>query len=486
MRRKVYLCGFLLSVILLAPAPALAQEPDSCQAEHIVQPGDSLLKIAEKYYGDRTLYQAIVKATNAVAERDGSFATIANPSLIRPGWKLCLPEINGKRPLQALETGRATETPQDVKTRPEAGVSVTPEISASASQSELNRAGARLAPEAVTFDARSLAGEVVGAAMPSVPYDASSPPGPAGNPDYVAFLFDGVERLRVFPVDAYESLWNAAGDPTVSNNVSQLQNILANRPKLPENPLPFLPPAAGYNDLAVQIQFLNFAGGSGLRFVGRFAQSVGPVVNADLKYVFQGLTDDGGYYISFDYPVSATGLPDKASDMSPSEQLKVSEDFQTYLTGIQAQLNGLKATDFSPSLLQLDALVTSLRLSLPPSAQASQGRLNGVTWKLEEIQEASEKTIAIDDPEKYTLEFLPNGKVAVRADCNYGRGSYEMQGQQLTIEVNILTRAMCPLDSLSDMYVRLLNEATSYVLLDGELFISYGIDGGIMKFGNRD
>lgn len=80
---------------------------------------------------------------------------------------------------------------------------------------------------------------------------------------------------------------------------------------------------------------------------------------------------------------------------------------------------------------------------------------------------------------------MPDGTIAIRADCNYGRGRYVAQGQQITIEVAVLTRAMCPLDSLSDMYVRLLNEATSYVLLNGNLSISYGIDGGILKFGNH-
>lgn len=479
-----YVCSLFLVAMLLMPTPVWAQAPESCVAQHIVQPGDSLLKIADKYYGDRTLYHTIVTATNTIAETDSSFARIENPSFIRPGWKVCLPEINGRKPRADGGLDRLTDTGSINKTQFEPGVSVTPETSAPLSQSELARRQTKLVPEAVTFTARSLASDVVGAVMPAAPYDASSPPGPVGNPEYVAFLFDGLERMRVFPVKPYEALWNAAGDPTVSNNISQLQNTLAGRPRLPETPFPFLPPATGYNDLAAQVQFLDFAGGSGLRFVGRFAQSVGPVVNADLKYIFQGLTNDGDYYVSFDYPVSAAGLPDKVSDLSSSEQLKVSEDFQTYLTGIQEQLNGLNPTDFSPSLLDLDTLIKSMRLSLPPSAQAS-GALNNATWRLEEIQEASGKTVVLDEAERYTLEFLPDGAVSIRADCNYGRGRYSAQGQQLTIEVTVLTKAMCPLDSLSDMYVRLLNEATSYVLLNDSLFISYGIDGGVLKFGNR-
>jgi len=474
--------GLLFAVALLIPMPAFGQAPSPCKSEHIVRPGDSLLKIAEEYYGDRSVYQSIVKATNEQAALDSAFAKIENPSKIRTGWRLCLPEINGKMPRQTAEAGLPTEIPQRDAAEVEKEALATPETPAPISQTAQKHLSGKLTPEAIAFDASFLARSIAGATAPASPYDASSPPGPSGNPEYAAFLFDGVERLRVFPVKAYTSLWDAANDPTVSNNISQLQNILANRPRLPENPLPFLPPATGYNDLAVQMQFLDFIGGSGLRFVGRFSQSVSPVVNADLKYVFQGLTDDGEYYISFDYPVSAAVLPDTLDDVPPADGRRAAEDFQSYLAGIQAQLNGLDAADFTPDLRQLDAVVESLKVSAPLPVQASQDTLSGITWRLKEIQETSEKTITIDDPEKYTLEFMPGGKVAIRADCNYGRGAYEVQGQQLTIDINTLTKAMCPLDSLSEMYVRLLNEATSYVMLDGELFISYGIDGGILKF----
>jgi len=58
---------------------------------YIVQPGDWLMKIAEKFYGDANAYRIIVEATNAKAAEDSSFAVIDNPSLIRAGWKLWIP-----------------------------------------------------------------------------------------------------------------------------------------------------------------------------------------------------------------------------------------------------------------------------------------------------------------------------------------------------------------------------------------------------------
>ncbi len=466
---------FLFLIMFLAPMPSLAQEPSPCESDYFVQPSDSLLKIAERYYGDSSVYPSIVKATNDKAATDSAYATIDNPSVIRPGWKLCLPVIGGKAP-KPVEADLSADILTNGQSPQEAG-----EMAVSVTEAESARSEDRFTPEDVTFRAETLTSNVAGVTIPATPYDTSSP---TGHPDYVAFLFDGEERLRILPVKAYENLWNSAGDPTISNNINQLRITLVNRPELPQNPLPFLPPATGYNDLAVQKLFLDFTGGSGIRFVGRFSQGVRPVVSSELQYVFQGLTDDGNYYISFEYPISTAALPADATMISPAEQQKAVGNFQDYLTEIEGILNGLNPTDFTPDLAQLDALIKSIAITQPLSTQAPSDTLVGITWKLQEIQEMNDNTIIIDDPEKYTLELDPSGKVDIRADCNYGRGSYEIREQQLSIEVNSLTKAMCPLDSLSEMYIRLLNEATSYVIRDKDLFISYGIDSGILKFSN--
>jgi hypothetical protein len=81
-------------------------EPAAGEA-YIVQPGDWLTKIAEKYFGDADAYHAIVEATNAKAAEDASFAVIDNPSLIRVGQKLWIPAqpvaAEGDLTLEALQ-----------------------------------------------------------------------------------------------------------------------------------------------------------------------------------------------------------------------------------------------------------------------------------------------------------------------------------------------------------------------------------------------
>ena len=113
---------------------------------------------------------------------------------------------------------------------------------------------------------------------------------------------------------------------------------------------------------------------------------------------------------------------------------------------------------------------------------------NGERW----VAEAIESVLAqhhtewhltvVDDVDKYTLEFLPEGHLQVQADCNSASGTYMVDGSQLFIEITTTTMAECPPESHSDEYIRLLNDAVSYVLEGDHLFISIIIDSGIMKF----
>jgi len=87
----------LLSLTLLVSAATSAfaapanQAMMACEQNYIVQADDWLSKLADKYFGDVLAYPAIVEATNAAAQADSSYATIANPDLIEIGWQLCIP-----------------------------------------------------------------------------------------------------------------------------------------------------------------------------------------------------------------------------------------------------------------------------------------------------------------------------------------------------------------------------------------------------------
>jgi nucleoid-associated protein YgaU len=67
-----------------APAPSGGPEAKSAAPRvYVVQAGDSLSKIAKKFYGDANSWRRIFEANKDV---------VKNPDLIQPGWKLRIPE----------------------------------------------------------------------------------------------------------------------------------------------------------------------------------------------------------------------------------------------------------------------------------------------------------------------------------------------------------------------------------------------------------
>ena len=88
----------------------------------------------------------------------------------------------------------------------------------------------------------------------------------------------------------------------------------------------------------------------------------------------------------------------------------------------------------------------------------------------------------VENPENYTLTFLGDGTVNIKADCNNAIGQYTLDGSSITIEVGPMTMAACPEGSRSDNFVSYLGFAAIYFFEDGSLFIDMMADGGTMEF----
>lgn len=215
----------------------------------------------------------------------------------------------------------------------------------------------------------------------ATPYDNSSPPGPMGLPNHVEIAFNGTQPgsrgpgepvIFVIPVDAYEELWNEAGDSTVTTRLEQIREVIA-LGEVPSTGVPTLPmeESAGFNDLAVQGEVTQLGEWNGFRFIGRFEQSANPVMDDDLRYIFQGLSPNGEYFAAVFYPVSTDDvLPETIEDVSAEDMALVESDPQAYMQGQMDTLNALAPSDWNPDLEALDAMVASLRYVGPESGPA--------------------------------------------------------------------------------------------------------------------
>jgi heat shock protein HslJ len=118
----------------------------------------------------------------------------------------------------------------------------------------------------------------------------------------------------------------------------------------------------------------------------------------------------------------------------------------------------------------------------PAAQQPAAQDLSGTVWKWTTSLFNDDTRKTPDDPNNYLLEFLPQGAVAIKADCNRVAGAYTTNGNQLTITPGPSTMAACPPGSMGDEYVQQLTNVTSYLFKDGNLILEFKFDSGSMTF----
>ena len=92
--------------------------------------------------------------------------------------------------------------------------------------------------------------------------------------------------------------------------------------------------------------------------------------------------------------------------------------------------------------------------------------------KLQSLTRADSTTVTISDPQQFTLEFLDNNRVAVKADCNRASGSFTVNGATLTIGPMAVTKAYCGSASLDGEFLSLLGGETVATVSTTSLVLS--------------
>lgn len=135
------------------------------------------------------------------------------------------------------------------------------------------------------------------------------------------------------------------------------------------------------------------------------------------------------------------------------------------------------------------AVVAGCAAAMGPGT-AAPATLAGTQWQLVALQsmDDAQGTTRPADPSAYTLHFGPEGRAALRVDCNRAMGTWQAtpaaDGRSGALQFGPLagTRAMCPPESLAPRLMRDLPFVRSYLLRDGQLHLSLMADGGILSW----
>ncbi len=233
---------------------------------------------------------------------------------------------------------------------------------------------------AVTFDRLSLvipAGVAAGGngiLAPETKGDRVAPWDVA--PEHIQFTLDGYAladkfhqpRIHVYPAQAYAELQERG---TAAQSLERLRAVLAQSAMVNIKELPQVPFFNVSQTLAAQVEVIPFQNGRGVRMVTEYAMARAIINNHELFYHFEGLTDDGQYYVVAILPVTAPGLPEDGQPGSPvppgglpvPDFDDMNANWMGYYGDARQMLQGLEPGAYTPNLDQLDALIGSLTIA---------------------------------------------------------------------------------------------------------------------------
>jgi heat shock protein HslJ len=140
---------------------------------------------------------------------------------------------------------------------------------------------------------------------------------------------------------------------------------------------------------------------------------------------------------------------------------------------------------------RLIVLFMTALLALMPvvalGAYPASSELAGTAWQLVRIMSMDDSVHEPKDRTLYRMQFKQDGRVAILADCNRGTGSWSSESEgRLEFGPIASTKALCPPESLSEIYLAQFQWVRSYVMKEGHLFLATKADGSIIEFEPRD
>ena len=199
-------------------------------------------------------------------------------------------------------------------------------------------------------------------------------------PRHVTFTFELRKRyneahVTVYPVKEFIEIMAADKEEQrrTRQRFDDLRRVLQNKDLRIDDEIPFIPFREGGQEILAKVKLAEFQDGKGIFFVTHWAFEAGLISNELLYYVFEGLTDDGRYYVVAEMPTYAPFLPMTSRDefegftiqdlydsyKNPENKGKSHNALRSSITG---RLDAMEVTDYSPSLHHLEELISSLEI----------------------------------------------------------------------------------------------------------------------------
>lgn len=282
-----------------------------------------------------------------------------------------------------LDTGCATRNDSaTAKTQNQSSSSVGTE---SAKIADVENGAANYKGVSFTYDA-ALASGVTARTVPAQPLLHETDKGDEVAPEHISFTFAGdyaashkdayfgAPEIVIYNIDEHKKAFALSSDTVkfLEEEYDGLKKALSSQPAsyAGEVPSPYALSMNGSQTFRTHITYLKFKNGKGIVHLTQYDFERNLINNQGLTYIFEGLTDDGKYYVAAHFPVSASFLAATYDDTAPdgsshnffygTDPEQNRRNYEKYLSDITRRLAATPKKDFTPDLTRFDRLLSSL------------------------------------------------------------------------------------------------------------------------------
>lgn len=330
------------------------------------------------------------------------------------------PTSASSAPVVTPETAAPTAAPTTTAAPTEtASPTSEPDIPLPATVAEVNTAGVSFFYDADLFPSFTV--EKVTAAAGTYGFGVDGPPFLYYDvPDFIHFKLATTAPATRPTLLVIQPIRNTAGEIYASyqgqfdfdyQRFVALEEVLNTQPETPDT-------LTLRHDLP-HLKYVDFSNGRGVRYIGLIPPGPGllTVTNEELYYIYEGLSDDGRYYIWLQYPISTNTLPNQDElDITEVEAIN-NGDVQAWLNEQMAALNALPVSHFEPDLRRLDLMMETLFVA--PEASTVTSIPSNDPACVNEAQFVADVTIPDGTPIQPRTEFTKTWRLRNTGTCTW-------------------------------------------------------------------
>ncbi len=214
-------------------------------------------------------------------------------------------------------------------------------------------------PDEISFDEKIIGKRLIKNVVPRISFSSHVKKGKPPCPSHCLFFSkDKTIILRVIPLKEFLDMWLREGDLTVKIAVERFKRALKGDRIYLTAPVDILPPRPGLNDFSISFEKISFKNGTGVGFIGRLTKDILCVSKDELKYFYQGISDDQKYIIDLEVKLNVLkDFPDYLWDCNQTVK-----GLKKQIEILQRELPKYEKSGFSPSIKTIRAFIGSISI----------------------------------------------------------------------------------------------------------------------------